>query len=123
MDASVILSSLLTAAIIGIFSAYFYSKRQKKIKAESRQREEEVREEMSSLRAKAEGLRQELRSSSAALHESEMRIQELTQALSDPAKVFLDHLKDVRERSDQLSHGLGAAVSRANLYQFCIRVS
>ncbi len=121
MDAPTILSSLLTAVIIGVFFAYFYWKRQTERKAEIRQREE-VREEMRSLREGAEGLRQELRSSSVAIHASEIRIQELTRriqeltrTLSDPAKVFLDHLKDVRERCDQLCHGLEEGVGRANL--------
>ncbi|MGO8368316.1 hypothetical protein ACC808_07665 [Rhizobium ruizarguesonis] len=117
MDAPTILSSLLTAVIIGVFVPYFYWKRQTERKAEIRQREE-----MRSLREEAEGLRQELRSSSVAIHASEIRIQELTRriqeltrTLSDPAKVFLDHLKDVREQCDQLCHGLGEGVGRANL--------
>ncbi|MER8434223.1 hypothetical protein [Mesorhizobium caraganae] len=115
MDTSIILSFLLATGVVGIFSAYFDLKRQKKIKAESGQREEELREEARSRRKEAEGLRQELHSSSAALHESERQIHELTQTLSDPAQVFLDHLKDVRERGEHLSRALATAVSRANL--------
>lgn len=121
MEAPTILSSLLIAVIFGVFFAYFYWKRQTERKAELRQREE-MQEEIRSLREDAEGLRQELRSSSAAIQSSEIRIQELTRriqeltgTLSDPAKVFMDHLKDVRKRCDQLSHGLGERVGRANL--------
>ncbi|WP_395698489.1 hypothetical protein [Methylocella sp.] len=115
MDTSTILSSILAVGIVGTFCTYFYSMRQKAIRAASRQREEEVREEIRSLRDEAEGLRQELRSSSVALRDSEKKIQELSQIISDKPQVFLDYLKNVREHSEQLSRALGAAVSRANL--------
>lgn len=115
MSISIFLSFILGAAIVSIVSTYFYSKRQRDVESERRQRDEDVRKEMTSLRKEAEGLKQELRSSSAALHESERQVQYLTQTLSDPPQVFLNHLKKSQEHCEQLGSGLATAVGRAKL--------
>ena len=74
---------------------------------------EEAKKEYDRLNEEARDTKKQLRSSLADIQASDVRVQELTETLSDPVKIFSNHLRTISESFDKMQTRLHAAINRA----------
>jgi len=106
MDVLAILTSFFIVFILGLIGWKLYAFGRQRTKDQYERLILEAKQEYDRLSAEAEGVKKQLRASLAEVHDSQVRVLEMTEILSDPVKIFSTHLRTIDEMQTRLNDAI-----------------